>query len=71
MDERKERYLNGDKEFAYARIREYQRWTPEDDALILADAEGVQDLHLAILLGRSIQAIQCRRSRLLKKKGEK
>lgn len=67
MDERKERYLNSDKGFDYSRCREYKRWTPEDDKLILTDAEGVHDLHLALLLGRSIQAIQCRRSRLLRK----
>ena len=70
MDERKERYLNSDKWFGYSRFREYKRWTPEDDKLILTDVEGVHDLHLALLLGRSIQAIQCRRSRLLRK-GEK
>ena len=67
MDERKERYLNSDKGFEYSRSREYKRWTPEDDKLILTDAEGVHDRHLALLLGRSIQAIQCRRSRLLRK----
>ena len=67
MDERKERYLNSDKGFDYSRCREYKRWTPEDDKLILADVEELRDLHLAIMLGRSIQAIQCRRSRLLKK----
>lgn len=67
MDERKERYLNSDKGFEYSRSREYKRWTPEDDNLILTDAEGVHDRHLALLLGRSIQAIQCRRSRLLRK----
>lgn len=67
MDERKERYLNSDKGVDYSRCREYKRWTPEDDKLILTDAEGVRDLHLALLLGRSIQAIQCRRSRLLRK----
>ena len=67
MDERKRKYLNSDKGTEYARCREYKRWTPEDDKLILTDAEGVHDLHLALLLGRSIQAIQCRRSRLLRK----
>ena len=67
MDERKERYLNSDKGFDYSRCREYKRWTPEDDKLILADVEELRDLHLAIMLGRSIQAIQCRRSRLLRK----
>ena len=67
MDERKERYLNSDKGTEYSRCKEYKRWTPEDDKLILTDAEGVHDLHLALLLGRSIQAIQCRRSRLLRK----
>ena len=67
MDERKRKYLNSDKGSEYSRCREYKRWTPEDDKLILTDAEGVHDLHLALLLGRSIQAIQCRRSRLLRK----
>lgn len=67
MDERKERYLNSDKGFYCSRFREYKRWTPEDDKLILTDAEGVHDRDLALLLGRSIQAIQCRRSRLLRK----
>lgn len=67
MDERKQKYLNSDKGTEYSRCREYKRWTPEDDKLILTDAEGVCDRHLALLLGRSIQAIQCRRSRLLRK----
>ena len=67
MNERKEKYLNSDKGFEYSRSREYKRWTPEDDKLILTDAEVVHDRLLALLLGRSIQAIQCRRSRLLRK----
>lgn len=70
MDERKERYLNSDKEFDYSRCREYKRWKPEEDKLILTDIEGITDLHRALLLGRSIQSIQCRRCRLLKMKGE-
>ena len=43
MDERKQKYLNSDKGTEYSRCREYKRWTPEDDKLILTDAEGVHD----------------------------
>lgn len=65
--EAKKRYLNKDKDSPYARTHGYRRWTVQDDELILQNVEGVTDLHLALLLGRSIQAIQCRRSRLLRK----
>ena len=67
MKEAKQRYYNKDKDSPYARTRGYRRWTNQDDELIMQNVEGVTDLHLALLLGRSIQAIQCRRSRLLRK----
>lgn len=42
----------------------YKKWTKHEDKLVLEHY--VFDLHLASMLGRSIESVQARRSRLKK-----